>query len=112
MDAWIVIAMLVQMNESNELKVSLNGEIIPASDAKISVSDPAFLHGASVFTTMRAHNGVVFHFKQHLERVAETIRVLGLNTSATTGELIEGMYAVLEANSLSEARCRITRIWI
>ena len=108
MDAWIVIAMLVQMNESNELKVSLNGKIIPTSQAQISVSDPAFLHGASVFTTMRAHNGVVFHFQQHLERLAETVRVLGLNATATTGQLIEGMYAVLEANCLTEARCRIT----
>jgi len=103
--------MLVGMNKSNEwskLKVSLNGEIIPASEAKISAADPAFLHGASVFTTMLAHNGVVFHFQQHLERLAETIRVLGINATATTGELIEGMYAVLEANSLTEARCRIT----
>lgn len=107
--------MLVEMNESTkksnesqELKVSLNGEIILAGDAKISIADPGFLHGASVFTTMLAHNGVVFHFQQHLERLAETVRVLGLSATATTGQLIEGMYAVLEANCLREARCRIT----
>jgi branched-subunit amino acid aminotransferase/4-amino-4-deoxychorismate lyase len=96
------------MSKSNKLKVYLNGKIIPAAEATISVSDPAFLHGASVFTTMLAHNGVVFHFQQHLERLAETVRVIGLNTTTTTGELIEGMYEVLEANALTEARCRIT----
>ena len=88
--------MLVGMSE---LKTYLNGEIIPAADAKISAADPAFLHGASVFTTMRAHNGVVFRFKQHLERLAETVRVIGINVTATTGQLIDGMYTVLEAKA-------------
>ncbi len=100
--------MLWGMSNTNELKVYLNGNIIPAGDAKISVADPAFLHGASVFTTMLAHNSVVFRFQQHLERLAETVRVLGLSVAPTTGQLADGMDAVLEANALTEARCRIT----
>ncbi|HDY65092.1 MAG TPA: hypothetical protein ENH84_02520, partial [Phycisphaerae bacterium] len=91
-----------------ELKVYLNGELIPAGEAKIGITDPGFLHGASAFTTMRAHNGVVFGFERHLARLADTVRLLGLKVGATGGELVDGMYAVLDANDLREARCRIT----
>ncbi|MCK5558434.1 MAG: aminotransferase class IV family protein, partial [Candidatus Hydrogenedentes bacterium] len=45
---------------------------------------------------------------QHLHRLSDTIRLLGLKADATSGELAEGMYAVLDANDLREARCRIT----
>ena len=91
-----------------QMKVYLNGELIPAGEAKICITDPGFLHGASVFTTMRAHNGVVFGFERHLARLGDTVSLLGLNVGATSGELVEGMYAVLDANELCEARCRIT----
>ncbi len=92
----------------NETKVMLNGEMIPASEAKISIADPGFLHGASVFTTMLARNGVVFRFERHLARIAETLRLFGLNVDASTGQLVRGMYDVLDANGLADARCRIT----
>ena len=91
-----------------EQTVYLNGSLVPAATATVSIADPGFLHGASVFTTMRAHKGVVFHFERHLERIAETVRLLGMKADATTGRLIEGMYQVLDANKLAEARCRIT----
>ena len=92
----------------SERLVFFNDRIIPASEASISISDPAFLHGASVFTTMLAHNGVIFRFDQHLKRMADQIRLLGLQVEATVGKLIDGMYEVLDENDLSEARCRIT----
>jgi branched-subunit amino acid aminotransferase/4-amino-4-deoxychorismate lyase len=99
--------------DANELakkdwQVYFNGELLPSSRASLSISDPGFLHGASTFTTMRAHNGVVFRFERHLHRLADTVRLLDLNVGATTGELVDGMYAVLDANALTEARCRIT----
>lgn len=90
------------------LHVYLNGTILPASEASISISDPGFLHGASAFTTMLAHQGVVFRFEQHLARLSETIRLLNLSVGATTGELVAHTYAVLDANGLGEARVRIT----
>jgi branched-chain amino acid aminotransferase len=88
--------------------VELNGRLTPAGEASVSIFDPGFLHGASVYTTMLAHQGVVFRFERHLERLAETIRLLGLKVDATTGGLVKGMYRVLDANGLTEARCRIT----
>lgn len=92
----------------NDKKVYLNGKIVPAGDAKISIFDQGFLHGASTFTTMLAHNGVVVGFDYHLRRLSETINLLGLRVEATSRELIDATYDVIDANKLKDARVRIT----
>lgn len=89
-------------------KVYLNGEVVDSRQAKISVEDAGFLHGVSTFTTMRAHNGVVFRLNKHLARLFETVEFLGIRSDATPGELEAGVYRVLQANDLTEARVRIT----
>jgi len=91
-----------------EQHVYLNGEIVPADEARISVADAAFLHGASVFTTMLAHNGTVFRLERHLLRLMDTVRLFDLQVSATPQSLRAGTVELLTANGLSEARVRIT----
>ncbi len=88
--------------------VHLNGSLVAAGDAMISVSDAGFLHGASSFTTMRAHNGVVFRLETHLARLLGTVDVLGLRTEATGESLTAAVKELLVANELSDARLRIT----
>ena len=89
-------------------RVYLNGCVLPAGEATLRVSDAGFLHGASTFTTMRAHRGVVFRLGRHLERLFGTVRLLGMRTDATEASLAAGVGDVLAANELAEARVRIT----
>jgi branched-chain amino acid aminotransferase len=93
------------MSEDN---VYLNGRIVPAGAAAVSVFDAGLLHGASTFTTMLAHNGVVFRFERHLARLTDTVKLLKLRTDATAETLRAGTHELLRANGLSEARLRIT----
>ena len=88
--------------------VYLNGQLVPADRAGISVFDEGFLHGATVFTTMRAHHGVVFRLSQHLHRLAGTAALLGLAVEADERALTDAVARVLAANGLTEARVRIT----
>ena len=88
--------------------VYLNGRIVPADQAGISVSDAGFLHGASVFTTMLARNGVVFRLDRHLKRLLGTAKILGLQVAGTAEELAAATCELLRANDLREARLRIT----
>jgi len=85
-----------------------NGEIIPVERARIDIADPAFLHGASTFTTMLAHNGKVFRLDRHLSRLLATASHFELRTDAAAEGLAAGVRALLEANALDEARMRIT----
>jgi branched-chain amino acid aminotransferase len=89
-------------------KVHLNGQLVIAGQASISVGDPGLLHGASVFTTMRAHHGKVFRLEHHLERLAQSVRRFGLQVDATAQGLARSVDELLEANELDEARVRIT----
>ena len=88
--------------------VHLNGHLVAADEAVIKVSDAGFLHGASSFTTMRAHNGIVFRLASHLSRLLGTVELLGLRTEATRDTLTAAVGELLTANALCEARLRIT----
>ena len=63
------------MGEDN---VYLNGRIVPAAEATISVFDTGLLHGASVFTTMLGHNGRPFRLERHLSRLLDNAEKMGL----------------------------------
>jgi len=88
--------------------VYLNGDIVPAAEAAIGVFDSAVMHGASVFTTMLARNGVVFRLDRHLARLMDTAAKMCLRTSATADSLAAATGQLLAANGLADARVRIT----
>lgn len=88
--------------------VYLNGRMVPADEAKVSVFDSGFLHGVSAFTTMLAHKGRVFRLDRHVARVLETVELLGLRIDATKETLTGATFGLLEANGLLEARVRMT----
>ncbi len=92
----------------SELQVHLDGRLVPASRATVSVFDAGLLHGASAFTTMLAHRGKVFRLDRHLRRLTETTRFLGLRAAASEADLSAAVGEVLRANGLAEARLRIT----
>ena len=92
----------------SQLKVHLNGQLVDADAASVSVFDTGFLHGGSTFTAMLAHNGVVFRLSDHLARLLETVELLGIRATATADSLTEAVAEVLAANDLTEARMRIT----
>jgi len=92
----------------SQLKVHLNGQLVDADAASIGVFDTGFLHGGSTFTTMLAHNGVVFRLSDHLSRLLETVDLLDIRATATAEALTQAVEEVLAANDLAEARMRIT----
>jgi len=92
----------------SQLKVHLNGQLVDADQARVSVFDTGFLHGGTTFTTMLAHKGAVFRLNEHLDRLTDTVALLGMRTDATRDTLTQAVAGVLDANGLSEARMRIT----
>lgn len=91
-----------------DLQVYLNGRLVAAEQATVSVFDSGFLHGGTAFTTMLARNGVVFRLGRHIERLMGTVELLGFRCDATAEELTGATYDVLKANELRDARMRIT----
>ena len=90
------------------MKVHLNGRLVDADQATVSISDAGFLHGASTFTTMYARGGVVFRLDRHLSRLMDTATKMQLRMDVTAGSLAGAVAELLAANGLPEARVRIT----
>jgi len=88
--------------------VYLNGELVPAGEARISVFDHGFLYGDGLFETMRAYNGRVFKLKEHLDRLENSARLMELNLPWNRESLGLAVYAVLDANELANAYIRLT----
>ncbi|MFP4054637.1 MAG: aminotransferase class IV, partial [Phycisphaerae bacterium] len=88
--------------------VYLNGKILPARSASVSVYDAGFLLGASTFTTMLARNGSVFRIDRHIRRLRETVALLGLAVEVDADLLSRETHELLRINELADARCRIT----
>ena len=88
--------------------VNLNGELIPRSNANVSVYDHGFLYGYGLFETMRAYNGTIFLLDRHLKRLLSSAEAIGLGKGLADIDLAEACYQTLKANGLKEARLRLT----
>ncbi|PSP74993.1 4-amino-4-deoxychorismate lyase [Halobacteriales archaeon QS_3_64_16] len=85
----------------------VNGEVVPAEEATVSVRDRGFLYGDAAFETLRAYGGAVFEPEAHLERLRDTCESLGME-KAVPADLSERIAETLAANDLAEAYVRVS----
>ncbi|MBL4700232.1 MAG: aminotransferase class IV family protein [Phycisphaeraceae bacterium] len=90
------------------MDVFLNGQIVPESQATVSIHDAGFQHAVGLFETMSAVNGKVFRLQQHLDRLKLSAESLGLTPTLETAPLAEAVNQILAHNKLTEARIRLT----
>ena len=84
----------------------LNGEMLPSSEASISINDYGFLFGYGVFGGLRAYKGKVFRLDTKLERIRESAEKLGIKTDIATYK--SAIIDTIKANKVQEALVRIT----
>jgi D-alanine transaminase len=68
--------------------VFLNGEVLPADEAKISVNDRGFLFGDGVYEVTPAYNGNLFQFPEHLARMKRGLGAVRLDFDPTELEAL------------------------
>jgi len=56
---------------------SVNGNVVPADEARVSVLDNGFTFGDAVYETLRTYAGRPFHLDRHLERLRASAARLG-----------------------------------
>jgi branched-chain amino acid aminotransferase len=88
--------------------VFLDGGFVPADQARISVWNGGWLHGAGLFETMKAHNGRVFRLDAHLDRLMASAEKLLFSLDRSDLPLTADFEELLKRNELSEARVRLT----
>ena len=76
----------------------INGEIVPESEAKISIRDRGFLYGDAVFDTTRTFNHKIFKLNDHLDRFFQSLKYMRLDPGLTKSEFADLTHKVLNAN--------------
>ncbi len=88
--------------------VYVNGDMVPADEARVSALDRGFTLGDGIFDTMRSVGGRVFRMEDHLTRFESSARALGMALPLDRAALVAAIDAVLDANGLADALVRVT----
>ena len=87
--------------------VYIDGEYHPKGSAKISVYDHGLLYGDGVFEGIRAYNGIVFHLREHIERLLEGLRITRINITLSREELMNAVVETLRKNNFMDSYIRL-----
>ncbi|WP_222919987.1 aminotransferase class IV [Natrinema sp. SYSU A 869] len=93
---------------SNDLRYHVDGDLVPAGEATVSVDDRGFRYGDAAFETLRAYGGTIFAWDAHLERLERTCETLSLEHGLSAAALRERIDETLAANDLADAYVRLS----
>lgn len=83
--------------------VLLNGHIIDARKACLSVFDRGFLYGDGFFETIRAENGRVLFLEDHLERLYQSCKFFNIGLQTTKeSDWTDKINLLIKKNNLKE----------
>lgn len=85
----------------------VDGKFVDASEAVLPVSDLAILRGYGVFDFLRTYNGRPFHLEDHLNRLRNSARLIGLKCPWSNEELASIVGQTLEKNDFEESNVRL-----
>ena len=86
---------------NGNLKVWLNGALVPTNEAKVSVFDAGFVLGDGVWEGLRQHKGALLFLDAHIDRLYRGAADIALNLGLTRERMISALHATLAANDMS-----------
>lgn len=95
-----------------DIKISINGELHPRAEAKVSVFDSGFVLGDGVWEGLRLHAGGLPFLDMHLDRLYQGAKAIDLDIGLTRTQLTERLVQVLRANHMRDhvhIRLMVTR---
>ena len=92
---------------SNNLLIWLDGQLVPESEAKISVFDHGVLYGDGVFEGIRIYNGRVFRLSEHLNRLYDCAKAICLTIPISKEEMKQATLDTVAANNLRDGYIRL-----
>jgi len=90
-----------------ESVVYVNGDWVPKSRASVSVFDHGLLYGDGVFEGIRVYDGVIFQFKEHLDRLYSSAKTIKLAVPLSSEEMTEAVVETVKRNELKDAYIRL-----
>lgn len=99
-------------SRNDSILISINDELFPRAEAKISVFDSGYLVGDGIWEAVRLYDGVLVFLDQHLDRLWSAAASIGLDLKMTKADLKAKIQRTLDANQMTDkvhVRVMITR---
>ena len=97
---------------NEEVLVYINGEFFQRAEARISVFDSGFLVGDGVWEGIRLHEGDFAFLDQHLDRLFQGAKAVGIEIGMTREGLTDALRATVDRNGMTDdvhLRLMVTR---
>ncbi|MBT8066433.1 MAG: aminotransferase class IV [Gammaproteobacteria bacterium] len=92
-----------------DILISVNGELKPRSDARVSVFDSVVQGGDAVWEGLRVYNGRIAELGGHLARLQESAKALAFAAVPSSDEIRAAIFETLAANGMRDnAHIRLT----
>jgi len=88
------------------MKVYMNGEFVPENEANVSVLDHGILYGDGVFEGIKAYNGYVFKLDEHVDRLFDSAKAIGLEIPMSKEEMTDAILETVRINDLKDCYIR------
>lgn len=93
---------------NRDLKIFLNGKIVPRDEAVVSVYDSGFMLGDGMWEGLRLYNGTWAFFDEHMDRLFNSCKSVSLDIGMTKDEILDALNETARANGMtSDAHCRL-----
>ena len=100
---------------NKELKVWLNGKLIPWQEATVPLLSHGFSRGSAFFEVFGVHVGpegpMAFRMDEHLKRLMNSAKLLEMELAHSTEEIIASVKATVNANNLGRGLIKILAYW-
>jgi branched-subunit amino acid aminotransferase/4-amino-4-deoxychorismate lyase len=90
---------------------SKNGNILPVEQATISLFNIEYSYGFGVYETLKVRNGIVYFVDQHLERLEQSAKTIGL-VHELSQEQIKDFISQLLKQEADNSACNIKLVLI
>ncbi len=92
---------------AREPMIWVNGQMLPKSQAAVSVFDHGLLYGDGIFEGIRVYNGKIFKLGQHMDRLYECADKIFLDIGVSREEMIDIQRKCVEANGIKNGYIRL-----
>ncbi len=90
-----------------DLKIWMDGALVDAADAKVSVFDHAVLYGDGCFEGIRTYGGRVFKLETHLRRMYSSAEKIRLVPAYSQKEIARAIRETVAANGVVDGYIRL-----
>ncbi|MDD9977638.1 MAG: aminotransferase class IV [Boseongicola sp.] len=93
---------------NENIKIWVNGELVPKDEAKVSVYDSGFMLGDGMWEGMRLYDGEWAFFDEHMDRLFNSLKSVSLDIGIGPADIHEILNKTAAANDMtSDAHCRL-----